>query len=357
MEYVAGAILTPEGFVEGYVGFEDNLIVEVERGEPPTHIAKGIVTPTLINSHTHVADLRVPVDLSLSLEELVAPPDGLKHRMLSSMSKVELRDVFREASEFMFQRGVSTFADFRESGIEGSRLLYQSDCGGALPVIMGRPMDLKFDREEMISLLSVVNGVGISSISDWNYSELMEVAELTHQKGKMFALHASERLREDIDLILDLKPDYLVHMTMATDSDLEICSDHGLPVVVCPRSNLFYGRKPPLARMLDAGVTIALGTDNAMISLPDMLTEMEFAGRILRQQGFNRVDPVLHMALCNGRKILNLNETIGIQPGSPCDLLVVGPRRGEAVTDFVLRSGSANPLLVIKGKTTRREPR
>jgi cytosine/adenosine deaminase-related metal-dependent hydrolase len=357
MEYVAGAILTPEGFVEGYVGFEDGLIVEVERGESPTHITKGIVTPTLINAHTHVADLRVPVDLSLSLEELVAPPDGLKHRMLRSMSEEELCDIFREASEFMFQRGVSTFADFRESGIEGSRLLCQSDCEGARPVIMGRPMDLKFDREEMNSLLSVVDGVGISSISDWNYSELMEVAELTHQKGKMFALHASERIREDIDLILDLKPDYLVHMTMATDSDLEICTDHELPVVVCPRSNLFFGRKPPLARMLNIGVTIALGTDNAMISLPDMLTEMEFAGRILRQQGFSRVDPVLQMALCNGRKILKLNETIGIQPGSPCDLLVVGPRRGEAVTDFVLRSGSANPLLVIKGKTTRREPR
>lgn len=357
MEYVAGAILTTEGFVEGYVGFEDGLIVEVERGEPPTCIARGIVTPTLINAHTHVADLRVPVDPSLSLEELIAPPDGLKHRMLRSMSKEELCDIFREMSEFMFQRGVSTFADFRESGIEGSRLLYHSDCKGARPVTMGRPMNLKFDQEEMNSLLSVVDGVGISSISDWDYPELVEVAELTHQRGKMFALHASERVREDIDLILDLKPDYLVHMTMATDSDLEVCADHELPVVICPRSNLFFGKEPPLARMLNKGVIIALGTDNAMISLPDMLTEMEFAGRILRKQGFNSMDPVLQMTLCNGRKILKLNELIGIQPGSPCDLMVVGTRRGEAVSDLVLRSGSVNPLLVIKGNTARREPR
>ncbi|HUV23814.1 MAG TPA: amidohydrolase family protein [Methanomassiliicoccales archaeon] len=357
MEYVAGTILTLEGFVEGYVGFEDGVIVEVERGQPPSCIAKGIVTPTLINTHTHVADLRIPVDLSLSLEELVAPPDGLKHRMLRSMSSKDLCDTFREASELMFQRGVSAFADFRESGIDGSRLLCQGEWGGAHPVVMGRPSELRFDREEMDTLLSLVDGVGISSISDWDYPELMDVADITHHRGKMFALHASERIHEDIDLILDLKPDYLVHMTMATDSDLEACADRGVPVVVCPRSNLFFGREPPLARMLDAGITIALGTDNAMISLPDVLTEMEFAGRILRQQGHGRVDPVLRMVIENGRKILKLNEPIGIQPGSPCDLLVIGPRRGEAVTDLVLRSASANPLLVIKGNKTRREPR
>lgn len=351
MQYVVGTVLTPEGFMQGYVGFEDGIILEVERGNPPTSIAKGIVIPTLINAHTHVADLHVPVDLSLSLEELVAPPDGLKHRMLRAMGENELCNTFQEASEYMFQRGVSVFADFRESGIWGSRLMCRGPYQGARPMVMGRPDGLRFDREEMESLLSIVDGVGISSISDWDYEELRGVASITRSKGRMFALHASERLREDIDLILDLKPDFLVHMTMASDSDLEICADQDVPVVICPRSNLFFGVVPPIARMLDLGVLMSLGTDNAMISMPDILTEMEFAGRLLRAQGVRRIDPVLDMAICNGRKLLNLNEPIGIRPGSPCDLMVVGPWRGDAVTDLVLRSGSDDPILVCKDKS------
>jgi cytosine/adenosine deaminase-related metal-dependent hydrolase len=47
-----------------------------------------------------------------------------------------------------------------------------------------------------------------------------------------------------------------------------------LPVVVCPRSNMFFGMVPPLARMVKAGVTVALGTDNAMIHQPDLFVEM-----------------------------------------------------------------------------------
>jgi cytosine/adenosine deaminase-related metal-dependent hydrolase len=351
MQYVVGTVLTPEGFMDGYVGFEDGMILEVERGNPPSSIAKGIVIPTLINAHTHVADLHVPVDLSLSLEELVAPPDGLKHRMLRAMGDEELCGTFHEASDYMFRRGVSAFADFRESGIRGSSLMCRERYQGARPVVMGRPGGLSFDREEMESLLSIVDGVGISSISDWDYEGLREVASITRSEGRIFALHASERLREDIDLILDLKPDFLVHMAMASESDLEICADHDVPVVICPRSNLFFGVVPPIARMIKLGVTLALGTDNAMINLPDILTEMEFTGRLLRAQGLRRIDTVLDMAISNGRKLLNLNDPIGIRPGSPCDLMVVGPWRGDAVTDLVLRSGSEDPILVCKDKT------
>jgi len=356
MEEVGGSILTPHGFIEGHLTFEDGMVVEVI-DEPPRHPSvEGMVVPTLINAHTHVADMHVPVDLSLPLEELVAPPDGLKHRILRSMGKEELSSIFQEASDLMFRRGISHFADFRESGLFGSRVLRESALEGALPVIMGRPESPRFEREEMESLLAVVDGIGISSVSDYDYAELVEMASLTKRRGKMFALHASERVREDLDLILDLEPDFLIHMTMATDSDLDICAELDVPVVICPRSNLFFGRTPPLRRMLEKGVTLGLGTDNAMISMPDILSEMECAGRLLRHQGMKSLLPVLEMAIVNGRKLLELNEPIGIQPGSPCDFMVVGPRRGNTVIDLVLRSSVEDPLMVCKGEKIWREP-
>ncbi|MFP4546025.1 MAG: amidohydrolase family protein, partial [Methanomassiliicoccales archaeon] len=173
---------------------------------------------------------------------------------------------------------------------------------------------------------------------------------------RLFGLHASERIREDIDQVLDLEPDFLVHMNQATDDDLALCAQEEVPVVVCPRSNLFFQRLPPLARMLEAGVEIGLGTDNAMISLPDMIGEMETAGRILRYQGVQKVDSVLEMGISTGRKILKVNEIIGIQPGSWCDFMVVRPKGGEVMTDIVLRSGADDPRLVCIGNNTWRGP-
>ncbi len=356
MDQVGGKILTPDGFIEGYLTFDEGVVIEVNEGRSNRSSLKGIVIPSLINAHTHIADLRVPVDLNLSLEELVGPPNGLKHRMLNAMGREELDSIFREASEFMFRRGVSRFIDFRESGIFGSKTLMESELKGAEPVVMGRPRGLTYDEEEMNSLLDLVDGIGISSISDWRYEELEAVASITKSRGKMLALHSSERVREDIDRILDLEPDFLVHMTMANDHDIELCVDLDIPIVICPRSNLFFGRMPPISRMLGLGATLALGTDNAMISLPDILSEMELAGRLLRQQGSNDLFSVLEMAIANGRKVLKLNEPMGIRQGSPCDFMVVGPERGDAVTDTVLRSSTEPPLLVCKGDRVWREP-
>ena len=50
---------------------------------------------------------------------------------------------------------------------------------------------------------------------------------------------------------------------------------------------------PPLKMMLDAGAKVALGTDNAMISMPDMFQEIETAARLLRSQGMKDLTPLV----------------------------------------------------------------
>ena len=42
---------------------------------------------------------------------------------------------------------------------------------------------------------------------------------------------------QDIEAVIDLKPDFLVHMCHASDSDLQKARDAGISIVVCPRSN------------------------------------------------------------------------------------------------------------------------
>jgi len=350
MRYVEGSVLTECGFIDGYVGFEAGVIKEVGRGRVDSPLAKGIILPTLVNSHTHLADHIVPIDLTLSLEETVAPPSGLKHRILRKTPSEVLVRSMRMLSRYMFRRGTSRFIDFREGGVEGARQLSSLGEDRCRPVILGRPEDLDFDKEEMIQLLKAVDGVGLSSVSDWDFGTIAEVASLVRSKGKMFAIHASERVRENLDQILDLRPSFLVHMTMASHDDIATCAQEGVPIVVCPRSNLLFGKIPPLKEMIEAGVTLALGTDNAMFSVPDMFTEMEFAGRLLRCQGMRDVDHAVDMAVKNGRKILNQKVAIGIKPDSPCDFMVVGSKNGDAVTDLVLRSAADDPKMICVGR-------
>ena len=348
MHYISGLVLGQNGFFPGHVGFEDGIIMEVGRGEHPDADAKGLIVPTFVNAHTHIADYLVPVDPSLSLEDLVAPPDGLKHRCLNNASSEELIGSMREMKNFMARRGVSHFLDFREGGLEGAQCLRQLDDEGATAIVMGRPKMMEFCRQGVRNLLKVADGVAVSSISDWEYDELQKLSKEVRSQGKPFAIHVSERVREDIDDVLDLKPSYLVHMVEATVRDMEAVAQENVPVVVCPRSNLFFGKIPPLRALIDSGVTLALGTDNAMICLPDMLTEMEQTARSLRSQGVNGIKETLEMAM-NGRKLLNGQESLSIEPGARCELMVLRHRGGDPITDLVLRSASDALELVCIG--------
>jgi len=348
MRYVSGLVLGQKGFFPGHVGFEDGIIMEVGRGERPDAEAKGLVVPTLVNGHTHIADYLVLVDPSLSLEELVAPPDGLKHRYLDNAPREELISSMREMKTFMARRGVSHFLDFREGGLEGAQCLRQLDGEGATAIVMGRPKMMEFCRQGVRNLLKVADGVAVSSISDWEYDELQKLSKEVRSQGKPFAIHVSERVHEDIDDVLDLKPSYLVHMVEATVRDMEAVAQEDVPVVVCPRSNLYFGKIPPLRALIESGVTLALGTDNAMICLPDMLTEMEQTARTLRSQGMNGIKETLEMAM-NGRKLLYGQEPLSIEPGARCELMVLRHRGGDPITDLVLRSASDALELVCIG--------
>jgi cytosine/adenosine deaminase-related metal-dependent hydrolase len=351
VEYVSGQIWTPHGFQEGHIGFKDGVIEEVGRGRAKGNIAEGIILPTLINAHTHIIDYVVPVDMGMSLAEVVAPPHGLKYRKLAQTSPLKQRKTASYLSEYMLRKGISSFSDFREGSVEGVGIL--SSAKGARPFIMGKTREPRFDRDEVHELLNVADGIGPSSLSDWDYEELRELSKMVHSRGKTFAMHCSERVREDLDKVLDLKPDYLIHMCRATDEDLEVCAQEGVPIVVCPRSNMFFGLPTPLSRMIEAGVVISLGTDNAMISLPDMFVEMEFAGRLLRSQGIKRLDCVISMSVCNGRKIINESPLIEFDPGMPCDFMVIQGHDGDPVTDVVLRTAGLDPLMVCVGRERR----
>jgi cytosine/adenosine deaminase-related metal-dependent hydrolase len=324
MKYVTGKILRPDGLKEGYLGFDKNVISDYGHGAPPEKpVADGLVIPFIVNAHTHIGDAFIKkkhVDLPHDVEQLVAPPDGLKHRLLKTASEKEIFAGMNDAIDAMWASGTCGFCDFREGGIEGVFQLKRALRGEPIySVVLSRPVNLWYDRDEVELLLRNSDGIGLSSLSDWDYPEIVKVARHCHRREKLFALHCSEVVREDIDLVLDLKPDFLVHLVMATESDLIRIKECNIPVVVCPRSNVFFGLKPNFALMRQVGVELMLGTDNAMITKPDLLEEIRYVNN---RFGFFSVEELLMMITYTPRKALNLDHDI-LGPNSPSNFIVL----------------------------------
>jgi cytosine/adenosine deaminase-related metal-dependent hydrolase len=341
-----GTILVGEAFepVEGRVGIADGEIVRIE--EEPVE-SDDVILPAFVNAHTHIGDsIAKEAGEGLSLDELVAPPDGLKHRLLRSASREELVAAMARTLRYMESTGTGTFLDFREGGVEGVAALRDAVAGEGVgfgereidPVVLGR---------DDPDVLSVADGYGASGARDGDFDA---VREETRTAGKLFGIHAGERDADDIDPAMDLDPEFLVHMVHAEPTHLERLANRDTPVVVCPRSNLVTNVGVPPIRDLADCTTVALGTDNVMLDSPSMFREMEFAAKLADLPARD----VLRMATVNGAEIAGLNRGV-VRPGADADLLVLD---GDAdnlagacdiVRAIVRRAGAADVSRVLIG--------
>lgn len=281
---VEGAILDVDGPRRAYVLFRKGTIVEV--GVPGTDGRKGrerrirgIVVPSPVNAHTHLGDAVSVVEPPRgSVNDLVRPPHGYKFQLLARASRREKVAAIRAALRRMLHDGVAAVVDFREEGLAGLELLASAARGLPLRTLaLGRPVRRPIDPEELATVLRHGDGVGLSSARDERHDDREAVARACRRAGKLFALHASEAVREAPDRYLRPRPDLLVHLVKARHDDLLAVRAAGVPVAVCPRSNALFARQPNLADMERVGLRVLLGTDNAMFHAPSIWRELEFA--------------------------------------------------------------------------------
>jgi len=281
---VVGAVLDVEGARPAYVRLRAGRVTEVgalgtegrRRGE--TRV-RGVVVPAPVNAHTHLGD-------SVSVREpppgpvarLIQPPHGYKFRLLANASRGEKFAAMRAALRRMAHEGIAATVDFREEGRPGVELLRAAARGSPVRVFaLGRPLARPVDRNELARLLEVADGVGLSSARDESEETRRTVAKACRSAGRKFALHASEAVREKPERYLDPHPDLLIHLAKATTDDLAEVRDERVSVAVCPRSNALFARQPDLGAMERLGLSVLLGTDNAMFHAPSIWREMEFA--------------------------------------------------------------------------------
>lgn len=118
------------------------------------------------------------------------------------------------------------------------------------------------------------------------------------------------------------------HFVHATPGDIGDAARLGLTIVVNPGSNMRLGNgPPPIAALMDAGIGIALGTDNcALDDNEDYLSELRL-GRLLGRPAAAapavQLRTVLAAATERGAKAAFLDGTGRIQEGLKADLVAI----------------------------------
>jgi 5-methylthioadenosine/S-adenosylhomocysteine deaminase len=121
-----------------------------------------------------------------------------------------------------------------------------------------------------------------------------------------------------------------VHATQLSDAEISLLAEAGAHIVHCPESNLKLASGfCPVAKCLDAGVNVALGTDGAASNNDlDMFGEMRTAA-LLAKAVANNASAVsamtaLRMATINGAKALGLADEIGsLKIGKAADVIAI----------------------------------
>ena len=288
-----------------------------------------LLIPGFINSHTHIADsIGKDVALNGTVNQKIHPMFGIKSKILKNTSKENLSIFMKNTCHSMIRKGITTFVDFREGGLDGATLLKKVSSDTPIrSIILGRldfhqntseikknsPFPVEKIRE-LPSLVKTCDGIGVSGANEHSTSVLTSYSKTK----KLRAIHSSEtqesvrkskRITGKSETLraLSVKPDFLIHMTHASKSDLRAVSKKTRGIVICPRANSSLAEGiPDIQKMENAGCLLALGTDNVMINSPDMFREMDFLWKVTMGIKKKRIDPknILKMATVNGGKIL-----------------------------------------------------
>ena len=287
-----------------------------------------IVCPSFLNAHTHIGDSIIKDEGDgKSIEEIVKPPNGLKHVAISNASDDDLILAMENSMWEMLKTGTTHFIDYREGGLKGVKLLKKASKNIPItPIILGRDNSF-FDIDPDLSkvkiairkLLKHCDGIAPSGFGEITDEVAILISKECDKQGKLSSIHAGEyeKLQYDsisefgkteVERAIDCGFNQLIHVTAPIQNDLDLIARNNKNLVICPRSNaMFENGFPPIFNILEREIKPLIGTDNIMINSPNMFRELEFTLKSMRAFYKNFIDPkeVLKMATSNHHYLSN----------------------------------------------------
>jgi 5-methylthioadenosine/S-adenosylhomocysteine deaminase len=312
-----GQVLRPDLTIE-----RADVLVDTDNGEiraigGPEEIADGdeyldanggLVIPGLVNAHTHVAMtlFRGHADdkeLDAWLQEDIWPVEA-------ELEAEDVRAGTLLGIAEMIRSGTTTFADMyffmdevaeavADSGVRamlgyGCITVGKDDEQAHTEFEEGLEFAREYDGDADGRVRTMFNPHSLTTVGEEFYEEYVPVA---HDEGIPIHIHANETENEvdpiveehgkrpleyadDLDVLAD--DSFIAHGVHVDETEEELLADRGTAVIHCPASNMkLASGMAPVQRMLDAGVTVGLGTDGAASNNDlDMFDEMRDAAML-----------------------------------------------------------------------------
>jgi 5-methylthioadenosine/S-adenosylhomocysteine deaminase len=220
--------------------------------------------------------------------------------------------------------------------------------------------------------------VWITPGATWAMEEdsLRAARRLANDRGVRMSLHTDEVVFDSqeslrrfgqrtvpfLESIGFLGPDVLhAHCVQLTEEDCQIVARAGGCVSYNPVSNMYLGSGvPPIPRLLELGVTVALGADGAASNNSQDMLEALKVGALLpkvawRDPAIFTAADALRVATCGGAAALGRDDFGSLETGKRADLFVFDPLHAKSipvhdpVSTLVYSSGEVNVRTTIVG--------
>jgi 5-methylthioadenosine/S-adenosylhomocysteine deaminase len=162
-----------------------------------------------------------------------------------------------------------------------------------------------------------------------------QVKRIAEERGLIFTqdghTRGSVRIANDVGI---LGPHTLLsHATGLTDEEIAICAETGTTIVHNPSAVASILARCPVTELLDAGVTVAIGSDaTAPDRSADMFRHMQqcmhYHRTYFHDPSWLPPGKVLEMCTIDGARVLGLDSEVGsLEPGKKADIILVDLRR------------------------------
>jgi 5-methylthioadenosine/S-adenosylhomocysteine deaminase len=333
-------------------GAEADSWISRERLELPGHV----LIPGLINLHTHAA-----MTLLRGYADDLPLMDWLHQHIWPAEQRHANPEFVRDGTLLacleMLRGGVTCFNDmyfFAESAVEAATRAGMRIAAGLIVVDFpsGYAADADGYLQKGLALRDAESGNPLVSfclaphapytVSDRSLEKVMTYAEHLDLPIHMHTHETEDEIRQSIeqyharplarlDTLGLLGPGLIaVHCVHLDAGEIDRLAGHGCHVAHCPASNLKLASGfAPVARLLESGVNVGIGTDGAASNNRlDLLGEMRLAA--LLAKGISG-DPAalpaaqaLEMATLNGARALGLEREIGsLVVGKQADIVAI----------------------------------
>ncbi|ELZ83980.1 amidohydrolase [Haloferax sp. Atlit-6N] len=316
LRIAGGQVLRPDATVEDadvLVDRDEGTILDIgadlDADADETLDAEGcLVTPGLVNAHCHVAMtlLRGYADdkpLDAWLREDIWPAEA-------ALTPEDVRVGAELGLVEMIKSGTTAFADMYFHVPEVAAAVDEAGLRARLGhgvVTLGKDdEDARADIDESLDVAREFDGAADGrirtaamphSLTTVAEDFLREFVADAHAEDIPVHYHANETT-DEVDPIVDERgerplsyakelgmltaDDFLAHGVHVDDAEIDLLADAGTGVVHCPASNMkLASGMAPVQKLLDAGVTVGLGTDGAASNNDlDMFDEMRDAAML-----------------------------------------------------------------------------